>query len=253
MLYNIETMGNKDKRIIKASFKDCPLSDRATFAGSSCIMPISVGQMVHEGSKFLAVINLINRSFKSCTLMIDDSVQRHTMKIDKDIDDKTAYDLAMAAGDDWLVRNQSSYQQLLIPYNIVRWDDWLHKPGFQNTYAQITSLYNQNENYNDAIKANIIDFLSRYQTHHPDKKWDYERAFSLCLDYLLEECAVMLLWAEHKYPFEVYPTGRNQAMGATHKFLIEPSDPDLLRSVPLRFKKYGKIENTVLIPQEISV
>lgn len=245
MLYNNEMMGIRDNRIIKASFKDCSLSDRAIFATSSCIMPISVGQLVHEGSKFLAVINLINRSFKSCTLMIDDSVQRHTIKIGKeDIDDKAAYDLAVTEGNAWLERNKSSYQQLTIPYNIVRWDDWLLKPRFQHTYSKVISLYNENETYSNAIKTNIVDFLSRYKIHHPDRKLDYERAFSLCLDYLLEECAVMLLWAEHQYPFEVYPTGRNQAMTATHKFLIEPFNSNLMRAVALRFKKYGMIHDT---------
>jgi hypothetical protein len=233
------TMNEIDTRIVKASFRDCPVSERKNFLQSSCIIPISVGQAVHEGKKFLATIKLIDTSFKKCTILIDDSVQRHTMKIDNALNDGLLYQMAIKEGDGWLQRNKAAYKKLTIPYDIMRWDDWLTSPDYKNSYEKVKNQYYSHENYRQGIQANIEEFLARYIDRFTDKsQLDYERAFSLCLDYLLEECAVMRLWVQREYEFEVYPSGRNKAMAATYEYLIKPSYPNFLRSVALRFKKY---------------
>ena len=230
-----------DNRILKASFRECPISDRKQFLKSTCIIPISVGQPIHEGQKFVAAIKLINASFKSCTILVDDSVQRHTMAISNSADADRLYELAVQEGSDWLKRNESGYQQLTIPYNIMRWDDWLNSKPFEESYRRVKQYYSENVHFQHAIQANIESFLSRYFARLEDtssSSIDPSRAFSLCLDYLLEECAVMCLWVEGNYAFEVYPSGRNEAMAATYKHLIEPFHSNLLKPVALRFKKY---------------
>lgn len=189
-----------DNRIVKASFRECPISDRKNFSQSKCIMPISVGQTVHEEKKFLAVIKLINTSFKKCTILVDDSVQRHTMKIDNAKSDDALYEMAVKEGDDWLERNESAYKQLIIPYDIMRWDDWLMNDSYKESHERIKNYYKTNELYQKEIHANIEEFLSRYLDRFEDKtQIDYNQAFSLCLDYLLEECAVMCLWVQNEY------------------------------------------------------
>jgi len=66
---------------VKVSFTDCPVEERKRFYSSHCIMPISVGLglKVHEGSKFLGTLKLINASFKSFTILLDDSIQRYNI------------------------------------------------------------------------------------------------------------------------------------------------------------------------------
>lgn len=225
------------QKITKASFRDCPISDRKTFHNSKCLMPISIGQKVHEGDKFLSTIKLINASFKSCVILIDDSVQRHTIKITDCSDEDTLYNKAIYEGNLWLERNQKIYTQLTIPYYIIRWDKFLRHPEFRNKYAIIDNLYNYNENYKKAIDNNIEIFLSRY-LKRLENDIDYQYAFSCCLDYLKEECTGLCLWIEEECEFEVYPSGRNESMFATYELLIKPSHPNLLKSVALRFKKY---------------
>lgn len=80
-----------DNRIIKASFRENPVEERKRFPQSTCLMPISVGQTIHEGEKFKAVIKLINKSFKACTILVDDSVQRHTIGIINDLPSEKLY------------------------------------------------------------------------------------------------------------------------------------------------------------------
>ena len=70
------------------------------------------------------------------------------------------------------------------------------------------------------------------------REYNRQQAFDNCLQYLKEECSVMCLWAMEKYDFEVYPSGRNRSMEATHKRLIKPANPNLLKIVGIRFKKH---------------
>ncbi|HHF7349617.1 TPA: hypothetical protein ACPSKE_002827 [Legionella feeleii] len=227
-----------DNRIIKASFRENPPEERKLFPQSTCLMPISVGQTIHEGAKFDAVIKLINSSFKRCTILVDDSVQRHTMGIMNHASPEELYRLAVAEGDAWLRRNEAAYNQLTIPYDIMRWDDWYNSTDYIDSHLRVQNEYNSNELYQKAIKANIDDFLTRYLSRFNQEDVDHERAFRLCLDYLIEECAVMCLWTQKDYDFEVYPSGRNKAMAATYEYLIKQEYPNRLKPVALRFKKY---------------
>ena len=226
-----------DNRIVKASFRENPPEERKMFPQSTCLMPISVGQAIHEGAKFEAVIKLINTSFKQCTILVDDSVQRHTIGILTDASDHELYQLAINEGSAWLERNEAAYNQLSIPFNIMRWDDWFHHIDYAKSQLRVKQQYHENEAYRNAIHDNITDFLSRFLKNHQEPV-DYTRATNLCLDYLIEECAVMCLWTKQHYDFEVYPSGRNKAMAATYAQLIKPLTPNLLKPVALRFKKY---------------
>lgn len=244
-------MSIMDNRIIKASFRENPPEERKLFPQSTCLMPISVGQAIHEGAKFEAVIKLINNSFKQCTILVDDSVQRHTIGIMNHATPDELYRLAVEEGDAWLQRNEMAYNQLTIPFEIMRWDDWYNSPNYINSHLRVQKEYDSNESFRQAIHANIDDFLTRFLSRFNPDDIDHERAFRLCLDYLIEECAVMCLWTEKDYDFEVYPSGRNKAMAATYQYLIKPAFPTLLRPVALRFKKYPAKVSPELLSQEI--
>ena len=244
-------MSLMDNRIVKASFRENPPEERKLFPQSTCLMPISVGQTIHEGAKFEAVIKLINASFKYCTILVDDSVQRHTIGILNNATLDELYELAVAEGDAWLERNALAYQQLTIPYDIMRWDDWYNSPNYINSHLRVKNEYDSNALFRQAIHANIDDFLTRFLARVDRSSVDNERAFNLCRDYLIEECAVMCLWTEKHYDFEVYPSGRNKAMAATYEYLIKPSYPNYLRPVALRFKKYPvKVSHLDLVAHE---
>lgn len=233
-------MLRESHKVIKASFRGNPPEERKLFPTSTCLMPISVGQLVHEGWKLEAVIKLVNSSFKQCTILIDDTVQRHTLAIASSLEPKELYCEALELGDQWLVRNQEKLSELTIPYQIARWDDWLEHWDFNTRLLQVKELYKCNQVYKDAIHVNINRFLARFVARNDYYQIDPNRAFDLCLDYLLEECAVMCLWSYECYDFELYPSGRNQAMSATYELLIKPQYPHYLRPVAIRFKKYLK-------------
>jgi len=123
----------------------------------------------------------------------------------------------------------------------MRWDDWFFHPEFQIFYNKVSDLYKNNSSYRHAIELNINEFLTRFFLKNKLDNNHYSNAQELCLAYLLEECAVMCLWVYGQYDFELYPSGRNQAMHATYEKLIKAQYPLLLRSVTIRFKKYNKV------------
>lgn len=224
---------------LKASFRTCPIEKRQKFNNSNCIMPISVGQEIHEGKKFEAVVKLVNKNFKECTILVDDTIQRHNFGIiHPSWTDSELYDLSREEGDKWLDRNKRAIESnLTIPYKIIRWDDWSNDPRFGEFHKKIIDMYNSDPEYKDAINNNIDKFLINFGRKNVIK--DMERARECCKVYLQEECAVMCMWADSKYDFELYPHDRNPAMDATYEKVIKTQYPDNLFFVSLRFKKNG--------------
>ena len=66
--------------LVKVTFR-CSEQDKADMVDSDCILHISVGQEYHEGEKLIATMDLINETFRSCTIMLCDTLQRHTLKL----------------------------------------------------------------------------------------------------------------------------------------------------------------------------
>jgi hypothetical protein len=231
-------INNEISKKIKVSFAGCFSNDRKLFSQSKCIMPISMAQKVQEGEKLLATIKLVNIHFKECTFLLGDSLRRITMKIMfPSLSNKESYDKSLELGELWIVNNKIFYEQLSIPYNIIRWDYWLNHPEFKVKYDMVNNLYHTDKYYQNSMKQSASEFLNRYLNQSNLKSLDYDHAFSLCLDYLKEECAIMCLWTEGQYGFEIYPSGRCSAMTATYEMLIQPFYPSLLKPVKIRFKK----------------
>jgi hypothetical protein len=225
-------------KVIKASFSGCPISDRQQFVNSHCILPISImGRKEHEANRFAATLKLINASFKSCTLLVVDTLYRHTLKIDHPSENMDVLtNKAKEAGDGWLIRNKTAYQNLTIPYYIFRWDKYLNHPGFLEQYKMVSELYLNDAVFKNSILGSSKEYLDRYFNRNESFQ-NYEEALACCVEYLKEECAGMCLWVEGGYEFEVYPTGRTQALAMTYQSIIHPNYPNLLRPVGIRFKK----------------
>lgn len=233
---------NLSVRKLKAKFKHGLSYYRESFNSAKVILAISVGQKYHEGEKFEATIDLVNRSkFEQCSIMVADSLQRYNLCIDGGDDIETAHIEANKWGDEWLKRNFAIYSRLQMPYEIIRWDTWLNHPDYKKHREAVNYLYDHDEDYRQAFARSIDKFLTRYQKHAQElgrKQIDYEKAFKLCLEYLQEECAIMMpLWASYAYDFIVYPSKMPDAVLATHDKFVKPINPNLLVRLSLAFKR----------------
>lgn len=227
--------------LLKASFTG-PREYRSEFSAATAQLTISVGQSVHEAEKLAATVALINHSFAECKILIDDSIQWYTLAIAaKEIPASELLQIAIVAGDRYLERNEVIFKSgFTIPYKIFRWRDWLKTPAWQNAVQTMHHIYQHNTLFRQAIDQNVTTFLERYERNQAQSDYDRNHAWNLCVEYLLEECGVMKdLWVTLGCQYEVYPSGRNEAMTMTYSLFIKQQYPNLLRSVGLRFNRRG--------------
>ncbi len=228
---------------IKPVFKYNHNLDKETFKNSKCLLTISVGQEVHEGDKFAATIDLVNNSFNSCVMLVDDSLQRHSMALDKKENADFFYESSILEGDLWLERNKKHYQNLNILQDIIRWDKWLRHPNYLEQQHKIKALIAEKPDYQTSFDKTIDEFLRRFYPRLLEKSnFDMKRAWNLCLDYLIEECTALCLWTELNCNFEIYPGKRNLAMHETHQRFVLPFYPEMLYAVSIKFKNRKQLK-----------
>ncbi len=200
---------------------------------AACVLTISVGQPNHEGDKLLATILAANKNFSSCIVMVCDSLQRHTMSIDSNLSFETLHADSNKLGAEWIERNLSTIQHFKIPYKISQWDEWLAHNDFLVKQDLIKALYKNDLLFRKSIDETVAEFVSRKAKH---TTFNIDAAYKASCDYLLEECAVMLLLADCGYAFEIYPSQRNAAMSYVYQAIIALNRPDLMRAVSIKFK-----------------
>lgn len=222
----------------KSNFRFVNEAQKAKFNQAHCLLTISVGQGSHEEERFAATINLINASFKECTITLHDGLQRYTIALDKEEEPDYFYEASVKEDDLWLERNKKYYGKLTMLKDIIRWGTWLNHPDFSLEKNRILTLINQDALYKQTFDNTIDDYLIRYCKRLTDvASFDMERARRLCFDYLVEECAVLCLWAETGCQFELYPGKHNAAVNETRRRFIFSKDPNLLQAVGIGFNR----------------
>jgi len=220
----------------KCRFKHVSELDKQIFRESACLLTISVGQEYHENEKFEATVDLINESFKSCQLMLYDSLQRYTMALMSNFSPDELHASATKQGDFWFERNSHAVERLNIS-RIIRWNDWLAHPEFNAARSKIEALIQQDPTYKHSFDITANEFLDRFSSRLSESEHiNMARAKTLCHNYLVEECSALCLWPETGCYIEVYPNPRNAAMNETHKRFVLPNYHDQLYSVSLKFK-----------------
>ncbi|WP_353110387.1 tRNA-dependent cyclodipeptide synthase [Gordonia sp. (in: high G+C Gram-positive bacteria)] len=197
------------------------------YEGRSTILLVSVGADYHEGEKFGATVDRLNRSgFSRVTVAVADTLQRHNL----DVPPGEAYRLSRRRGDQWIARNRPLLDLLTADVDVLRWDTALSDPAYPHALDEVRTAYETNSDYAAAIDSTIDRFVSRRGNDIPDE----ERIRNGCRTYLLEEVPIIQpLWAEQGYDFVVYPQQISTAMQATRDLFVAEGAAWL----PLRFKK----------------
>lgn len=229
-------------KTVKCSFKNITEEEKNKFKNSSCLLTISVGQQTHENERFAATIDLINYSFKSCIIQIDDTLQRHTMALNHNEDPDYFYDVSKAEGKLWLERNEKYINRLKIPMKLYRWDEWLFRDNFDTQKNRLLNKLNEDLEYQKAFEVSIDNFISKcLQRNSRLMEFEIKRLKKLSFDFVLEECTALTLWPELICQYEAYPNGHNSAIEATKKLFIYPFYHDILRSITIIFKNAGQL------------
>ena len=228
-------MDNAAKKV-KAKFRYVNEAQKARFSSSSCVLGISVGQEVHEGELFDITLQLINKSFVSCNILVDDTLQRYTMAMLNGGSPEDYKSIAIKNGDLWLERNNKSIEALSIPYKIFRYEHWLSHPKFNEYKTKITSLLNTHAEFKHVFDSTCNNFVDKCCSRQQCKDMDTEDLKHLSSGYLMEECITYCLLVDLSCQFKVHPGIRNMARELTRNLLIAPEHPDLLQHVGVYFK-----------------
>jgi len=217
-------------------------TDKEKLKEKSCLFTISVGQQTHEGEHFRATIELLNATFKSCTMLVDDSLQRHTIAIQQEFEPEYYYEMSIKEGDLWLERNEKYYGKLTNLEKIIRWDTWLKHADFDLKRNAILNLIEQDSTYKSAFEQSINEFTIKLQERTTDNKYvDIERAKRLSFDFIVEECTALCLWPELNCHYEVYPNLHNSAINETRQRFVLAYTPHLINQITLGFRNAAQL------------
>lgn len=176
-----------------------------------CSLRISVGGKYHEGDKFEATIDLVNKRFRHCHIFILDSIKRHNFVVEHNCSPDEAYKLARQEGQQWLFRNQRALEKLEIPYEITHWDDWLNKPRFKDYRRMVQLMFNHDPDFKEAVLSEADGFVERRLAGGFIDQDQQQALHTKSIDYLLEEIAVFPIVTEEENAIELYPGKELQA------------------------------------------
>ena len=237
-------MKNAEKCLIKSRF-ECINKEKEKFSESSCVILISVGQLAHEGMKLKATIDICNNSFKFVTVAVCDSLQRHSIEISQCMKIEDAYLESKTLGTKWIEK----YSDLLEKCNngFFRWDEWLLRKDFNQYKKTIIDAYSTCLTFKEAMNKTVDDYISRV-INRTEKSIKPELARKASFNYLVEECAIiMLMWQEKGYNYIVYPSPILEVIKATFDMFVAQKSDSLLRWVRLKLKtkKIQPTKNTM--------
>ncbi|GFM33549.1 hypothetical protein [Desulfovibrio subterraneus] len=180
---------------------------KETLYDNVCFVPISLGQEYHEGSKLHSIMQLVNKTFKECVVIVSDMLHRHTLRIvDPDLTMERAFVKSVNIGRQWVENNADAWADLSIPYRIVYWSDLLGMEAYADHRQQLDVFCDE-----DDVACNLVDDMVGYFVEAActegtcsDEKL---RVAALSREYLLEEHAIQLRMLPQMFPQHhfVYP------------------------------------------------
>lgn len=160
-------------------------------------LQISVGNPKHEGDKFFALTEWAAGRFDKVILIVSDTLQRHNLAQDRDIDVKDAYDVALMEGQRWLRDNKVAIQNIPSSKRVMTfWDDWMSHADFAATYVEIRNIYLTN----DSVKSSVLEKARSFWERHA-----FKGAIDTSISYILEELAVFAIMFRETSAIDIYP------------------------------------------------
>ena len=215
---------------LKTNFRGIQQSTLKSHERKACLN-ISIDQKNEQGDKLAAIIDKANRSFGHFDLMLCDSLNRFNLIIERGLSMREAEIEANNMGDEWIEKNQKYINSLHIPGRIIRWDEWRIHDNFQNIHQKLAHLVHTDEECMEVFSQVAHSYFERKQLAVD------ERSFALSIDYLIEECAIIVLWAIAGYHYELYPSTRSPVSAYTLEHFAKNILRTKLYFLRIEFKK----------------
>ncbi len=166
-------------------------------------LQISVGQPYHEDEKFLATTTwMAANSFDKISINLCDTLQRHNL-VYHGYSPFTAFDKALAAGEEWMDRNKEALS-FLPNANITRWENWKKDVSWPSLMEKTNQMYGTDPRFYKLVEESVEAFWERRrgkEGYPEERKNDF---FSASRNYILEEIAVSMIMSADDIA-EIYP------------------------------------------------
>ena len=211
------------------------------FEYQRCIFIVSLGSKNFEKRRLKASIRWISEHFKTCLVLIGDSVYRLTLEVRGQAQEKDNESLSKALymGQKFLNENRLLFEHHATACDFIfKFTSEIDKQEkFEAYYQEFRDLYKTNESFAQLVNSYAETYLSRREQVDVVGSVAHNQS-QLAIDYLLEESAIFTCLAEDGWSVFVYPgsikTFEEIAEG------VHPEVPFFLKKmiwVSLRLKK----------------
>ena len=100
----------------------------------SAILPVCIGNDVHEGNKFKVTLKWIVQKFAHVHVLVVDALQRHTIEFLEGVTPARAYDLSIKRGQEWVERHRELLETFGLRGNLIYWSDLLRTTEYPAHY-----------------------------------------------------------------------------------------------------------------------
>ena len=163
-------------------------ADHTRFGTNTALIGVSLGNRAYENNKLKSLVAWATQHFETVTIMLADSLQRHNIMFQENVDEKQAYDIAISRGDAWLSRNADAIDG--IP--VMRWDSLKDRDEVTPHRRAFEDLYETSPSFQHAVNKKLRGFYTVLHDRDPQKfSWDkFKDFYDFSKKYLLEEAAV---------------------------------------------------------------
>lgn len=174
----------------------------------SCIFIISLGSKNFcEPKRLKASIEWISKNFKSCIVLVGDSIYRLTLEVKGDSNNEEYRSKALYLGQQFLDENAPLFQEYAENCNFVfKLTSEIEKePNFEVYNHELQNLYQSSDSFAKLVNSFADNYLSRIEQVKPEVDLPSKRQNHLAINYLLEESALVTCLAEQGWSIFVYP------------------------------------------------
>jgi hypothetical protein len=197
-----------------------PEGKKEEFLGSKCLFSISMGmhKILMQGKCLEETIKIINSTFSFCEIVVSDALQRfNVLAEDPQSSEEEAFIKAVSIGNKWLTSQMHLITALEIPYKISRWNDWITTNFYTEKYQFVTALFESDATFQSLVQLSAEKYFKRQKLSQSEQYIADLNRRLFASRFILEEAAVMLLWYDRGYDFELHPSPRNEALVYVHQ------------------------------------
>ena len=173
----------------------------------NCVFGISLGNKNFvESDRLEASIKWISENFKTCLILVCDSIYRLTIEVRLRLKGNEAWSEAIRTGEKFVNENSFLFEQYSqsCRFEFRLASEIEKRSDFKSYYEELQSLYQKNEPFQSLINSFAQTYLNRTEEVEKDRV-DELRQRQLATTYLLEESALNACLAKEGWSVFVYP------------------------------------------------